>query len=165
MLRSAIVRLVRSVNLVDRCTWWKKDYNPGVAGDHMFNTTEAFLIGYHDKEHGNKKQLWQCNFERDQEHDAALKKNADIQIAVNRVEAAEKAGEHLDEGTVSLSEELPIEVDEQYQRVRARMFAFEVPSDKLKDGAGKVCTYEHVHTIPSQFQLNGFVHNIFTIML
>jgi hypothetical protein len=130
--------VVCSVKTVDRCMWWKPGHNPGVAGDHMYNTFEVFFIAYHDKLGTNKKQLWQCNFERDLEHDAIVKRNAKIQSAVDQVDAAGGDWQELDEDIIATSKGVQVEVEEPYHPVRDRMFAFEVPADKLKDGAGKV---------------------------
>jgi hypothetical protein len=65
-------------------------------------------------------------------------KNAEIQSAVDRVEAAERDKHDVDDATIALSEEELAEVDEHYEPVRSRSFTFEVPADKLKDGEGKV---------------------------
>ena len=97
-----------------------------------------FLIAYHDKLGSNKKQAWQTNFERDTQQEATVAKNAEIQSAVDRVEAAERDKRDVDDATIALSEEEQAEVDEHYEAVRSRSFTFEVPADKLKDGEGKV---------------------------
>jgi hypothetical protein len=65
-------------------------------------------------------------------------KNAEIQSAIDRVEAAERDKQDVDDATIALSEEEQAEVDENYEPVRSRSFTFEVPADKLKDGEGKV---------------------------
>ena len=106
--------------------------------DHMYNNTESFLIAYHDKLGSNKKQAWQANFERDILQEATVAKNAEIQSAIDRVEAAERDKQDVDDATIALSEEEQAEVDENYEPVRSRSFTFEVPADKLKDGEGKV---------------------------
>ena len=56
----------------------------------MYNNTEQFLIAYHDKLGSNKKLAWQTNFERDIQQEAIVAKNAEIQSAADRVEAAER---------------------------------------------------------------------------
>jgi len=144
VLTFASVCVVCSVKTVDRCVWWKRGYNPGVAGDHMYNSTELFFIAYHDKLGTNKKQSWQCNFERDLEHAEIVRKNAEIQSAENQVAEAEFSTD-LDEDIIATSEEVQIEVDEPYYPVRDRMFVFEVPADKLKDGEGKVRVFCKTH--------------------
>ena len=90
----------------------KRGYNPRVASNHMYNNTEQFLIAYHDKLGSNKKQAWQTNFERDIQQEATVAKNAEIQSAGDRVEAAERDLQDVDDATIALSEEEQAEVDE-----------------------------------------------------